>query len=174
MADDSFATDYTVVRDTHDRDSKADALRQRQLQDQQTLMRLQNRTDYVAAPGAVGTRGQSLQRVPMGDVQRLPVGEQIVRNPALLKQAIMPTPMKAVPPAKPVSTRSYSPNIQRPMQRVPSTLYTGGMQTGLPVKKWPTSFKKAFHKPTADENILKGLHNLDSMSKSLLGTPRKK
>ena len=54
MADDSFETDYTVVRDTRDRDSKADALRQRQLQDQQTLMRLQNRTDYVAAPGAVG------------------------------------------------------------------------------------------------------------------------
>lgn len=155
------------------RDTKADALRNRQLQDQQqTLTKLRNRTDYVAQPGIVGTREQSLQRIPVEGVQRMPVGEQIVRDPSLLKSVIVPTPMKAVPPAKVVSTKPYASKVQQyPMRKVPSTLYAGGLPTGMPVKKWPTSFKKAFHKPTQDESILKGLHNLDNMSKSLLGKP---
>jgi hypothetical protein len=165
-----YAAEYHYHRE---RDAKADALRNRQLQvQQQTFTKLQNRTDFVAQPGIVGTRDQSLQRIPVEGVQRLPVGEQIVRDPSLLKKAIMPTPMKAVPQPKSVSTRPYAPKVQQyPLKKVPSTLYTGGLQTGMPVKKWPTSFKKAFHKPTQDENILKGLRNLDSMSQSLLGKP---
>ena len=168
-ADLDTASHYRLLRE---RDEKADALRQRMLQDQQNLSRLRNRTDYVVQSGVIGTQGQSLQRVPMGDVQRVPVGEQVVRNPSLLKTVIMPTPMPSVPQPRAVSNQPYAPKVQQyPLQHVPSTLYTGGLVTGLPVKKWPTSFKKAFHKPTPDESILKGLHNLDHMSKSLLGRP---
>jgi hypothetical protein len=162
-----YAAEYSNIKD---RDGKAEALRQRQLQDQQTLTRLENRTDYAVQPGVIGTRSQSLQRSPAPDIQRLPVGEQIVRNPAFLKKAIMPTPMVAVPQPRAVSTQHYAPKVQKyPLKNTPSILYAGGMPTGMPVKKWPTSFKKAFHKPTSDETILKGLQNLDRMSKALLG-----
>ena len=158
---------YNILRD---RDRKAEALRQRQLQDRQTLTRLENRTDYAVQPGVVGTRDQSLQKSPVPDIQRLPVGEQIVRNPVFLKRAIMPTPMTAVPQPRVVSSQPYAPKVQKyPLKNTPSILYAGGLQTGLPVKKWPTSFKKAFHKPTSDETILRGLQNLDNMSKELLG-----
>ena len=173
MTDDltDYAADYYNMRD---RDAKAEALRQRQLQDQQRFMQLQNRRDYVAPQGTVGTRMQATQRMPMQGVQRLPAGEQIVRNPSLLKRAIMPTPMKAVPQPKSVSTQPYAPKVKPyPMQKSPSILYAGGLQTGMPVKKWPISFKKAFHKPTQDETILKGLNNLDSMASSLLGKGRR-
>jgi hypothetical protein len=173
MADDmnNIASGYHAVQD---RDRRADAFRQRQLKDQQAFTRLRSRTDYVVQPGVVGTRDQSLQKAPMGDFQRMTSGEQVVRNPDLLKRAIMPTPISPVPQPRSVSTQPYAPKVQKyPLQHVPSTLYTGGLQTGLPVKKWPTSFKKAFHKPTQDETILKGLHNLDNMSRSLLGGPRR-
>jgi len=157
----------------NDRDGKADGLRKRQLQDQQTLERLQNRTDYVVQPGSIGTRNQSLGRMPMGDIQRISAGQQIVQNPAFLKRVIMPTPMPSVPRPIPVSTKPYVQKIQKPpLKNVVSILYAGGIQTGMPVKKWPTSFKKAFHKPTPDESIMRGLNNLDSMSSSLLGNGR--
>ena len=172
MADDlsDYAADYYHLRNS---DARADALRQRQLQDQQKVMQLQNRRDYVVQPGVVGTRGQALHRVPMQDVQRVPVGEQIVNNPAMLKKAIMPsTPMRAALPPKMMSTKQYAPKIERPLKSVPSMLYMGGIQTGAPVKKWPTSFKKATHKPTPDESIMKGLKNLDRMSDALLGKRR--
>ena len=166
-----YSAEYVNIRD---RDEKAEALRQRQLQDQQTLTRLGNRTDYAVQPGVIGTRSQSIQRSPVPDIQRLPVGEQIVRNPAFLKRAIMPTPMAAVPQPRAVSTQPYAPKIQKyPMKNTPSILYAGGLPTGMPVKKWPTSFKKAFHKPTSDETILRGLQNLDSMSNKLLGRTKR-
>ena len=168
MSDDiDYGPDYYHIR--QQQNDKAEALRQRQLQDQQRFKRLENRQDFVAQPGVVGTRTQAVQRAPLRDVQPMPVGEQIVRNASFLKQAIMPTPMKAVPPPKAVSVKPYTPKVQQPMNKVPSILYTGGMPTGMPVKKWPTSFKKAFHKPTYDEMILKGLNNLDNMSNALLG-----
>jgi hypothetical protein len=163
-----YSAEYHAVRD---RNGKADALRQRQLDDERTLTRLKNRTDYVVEPGVIGTQSQSLQRIPMGDYQRLSAGEQIVRNPSSMREIIMPTPMKAVPPTKAVSIRPYSPKIQQPLTKVPSTLYAVRLPTGTPVQKWPTSFKKAFHKPTSDETILRGLNNLDNMSKSLMGKP---
>jgi hypothetical protein len=166
-----YAADYYNIRD---QDRKAEALRQRQLQDQQTLTRLENRTDYAVQLGVVGTRGQALQRSPVPDIQRLPVGEQIVRNPSLLKKAIAPTPMPAVPQPRAIGNQHYTQKIQKsPLKNTPSILYAGGMPTGLPVKKWPTSFKKAFHKPTTDEMVLKGLQNLDNMSNKLLGKPRR-
>jgi hypothetical protein len=155
----------------NDRDDKAEDLRKRQLQDRQTLSRLQNRTDYVGQqPGSIGTLNQSLGIVPMGDIQRVSAGQQIVQNPAFLKQVIMPTPMPSVARPIPVSNKPYVQKIYKPpLKNVTSILYAGGIQTGMPVKKWPTSFKKAFHKPTSDESIMKGLNNLDSMSSSLLG-----
>lgn len=162
--------DASYYCNTCERDDKAEALRQRQLQDQQNLSRLQRRTDYVVQPSIIGTQNQSLQRIPMGDFQRVTVGEQIVHNPALLKRVIMPTPMPSVPRPVPVSTHPYVKKIQKPpLKNIPSTLYIGEIQTGMPVKKWPTSFKKAFHKSTPDENIMRGLNNLAHMSKSLLG-----
>jgi hypothetical protein len=106
----------------------------------------------------------------MGDIQRVSAGQQIVQNPAFLKQVIMPTPMPSVARPIPVSKKPYVQKIQKhPLTDIPSTLYAGGIQTGMPVKKWPTSFKKAFHKPTPDESIMRGLNNLDGMSRSLLG-----
>jgi hypothetical protein len=156
------------------RDERAKALRQRQIGDQQTLERLRSRTDYVVEPGISGTREQSLQREPIADVQRMPVGEQIVRNPSLLERVIMPTPMTPVPKPKAVSQQPYVQKVQQPpLKNIPSTLYTKGLPSGTAVKKWPTSFKKAFHQPTSDERILKGLKNLDSMSASLLGPKRR-
>lgn len=161
------------VKNERDR-SKAEALMQRQLKDQQTLLKLQRRTDYVVQPGIVGTRDQSLMRSPVGDIRRVPIGQQIVQDPTLLKRVIMPTPMPNVPRPVPVSTKPYVQKIQKsPMKNIPSILYAGDLQTGIPVKKWPTSFKKAFHNPTPDERIMKGLSNLDNMSKSLLGTGQK-
>jgi hypothetical protein len=155
---------------TSERDVKAEGLRQRQMQDQESLSLLQRRTDYVVQPGVIGTQSQSLQRIPVGDFRRLPVGEQIVRNPDFLKRVIMPTPMPNVQRSVPINTKPYVQRIQKPpLKNTPSILYTGGMPTGMPVKKWPTSFKKAFHKPTPDESIMRGLNNLDHMSKSLLG-----
>jgi hypothetical protein len=169
----NYSAEYHNVRDHNE---KANALRQRQLNDQLALTRLKSRTDYVVEPGVIGTQNQSLQRIPMGDYQRLPVGEQIVRDPSSMREVIMPTPMKAVPPAKAVSVQPYSPKIQQPLTKVPSTLYAMRLPTGAPVKKWPTSFKKVFHKPTMDENILRGLNNLDGMSRSLMADihPRRK
>jgi hypothetical protein len=167
MTDELVADSYYVARE---RDSKAESLRNRQLRDQQKLLRLQNRTDYVVQPGVIGTQGQSLRRAPMGEFQRVPVGQQIVQDPALLKRVIMPTPMPSVPRPVAVSTKPYIQKIQKPpMQAMPTILYAGGLPTGIPVKKWPSSFKKAFHKPTADESIMRGLSNLDNMSKSVLG-----
>jgi hypothetical protein len=163
--DEREAIDYHII---HDHDLKAEALRQRQLRDQQTLMRLENRTDYVIQPGVIGTRSAALQRYPVPDIQRLPARERIVRK------AIMPTPKPAVPQPRAVSTQAYAPKIQKyPLKNTPSILSAGGMPTGLPVKKWPTSFKRAFHKPTSDETIMRGLQNLDHMSKELLGRPRR-
>ncbi len=166
MSEDSAAYHYV-----NDRDDRADALRNRQLKDQQTLARLQNMMDYVGQqPGVIGTRNQSLGIVPMGDLQRVSAGQQIVQNPAFLKQVIMPTPMPQVQRPIPVSTKPYVQKIQKPpLKNVASILYSGGIQTGVPVKKWPTSFKKAFHKPTPDESIMRGLSNLNGMSRSLLG-----
>jgi len=140
------------------RDEKANALRQRQLDDRQTLERLRGRTDYVVEPGISGTRDQSLQRVSIADTQRLPVGEQIVRNPILLERAIAPP--KEIPAPKPRAI-STPPKFQQPSLK--------NISIGPPVKKWPTSFKKAYHQPTSDERILKGLNNLDNMSDRLLG-----
>lgn len=168
MTSEQDADSYYCV--SCDRDDKAEALRQRQLQSQQNLMRLQRRTDYVVQPGVIGTQGQSLRKIPMGDVQRLPVGEQIVRDPALLKRVIMPTPMPSVKKPVAVSSEPYVPRVDNPpLKKTPSILYSMGLSTGVPVKKWPTSFKKATHKQTVDESIMKGLNNLDRMSKRLLG-----
>lgn len=162
-----YSAEYHNVRE---RDEKAEALLRRLAQDRQNLTRLRARTDYVVQPNIVGTQSQALRRAALPeDYQRYPVGEQIVRDPALLKSVMVPTPMKAVPPAKAVSSNPYVQKIQKPpLKNIPSTLYAGGIPTGMPVKKWPTSFRKAY-KPTADESILKGLKNLDNMSASLLG-----
>jgi hypothetical protein len=155
-----YSAEYHHIRD---RDGKAEALRQRQLQNQQTLMRLENRNDRVI-------QNQSIQKSPTQNIQRVPMEKQVAQNPSFLKRAVMPTPMKAVPQPRAASTQPYAPKIQKyPLKNTPSILYAGGLPTGMPVKKWPTSFKKAFHKPTSDETILKGLQNLDNMSKELLG-----
>lgn len=177
MADDyDYGPDYYHVQ--RKQEDAAQALRQRQLNDQQQFTRLANRKDYVVQTGAVGTKKQFIQPTPsMQDVQRMPVGEQITRNPSLLKRAIMPTmptPMKAVPQPRAVSTQPYIPQVKKPMQKTPSMLFITGMQGATPVKKWPTSFKKVYHKPTSDELLLKGLRNLDSMSNAVLGKPREK
>lgn len=160
----NYAADFISMRE-----DKANALRQRQLNDQ-SLERVRSRTDYVVEPGISGTREQALQQVPVRDIQRMPVGEQIVRTPSLLEKVIMPTPMKAVPKPKATSTQPYAPRVQQvPLKNVPTTLYTKGPPTGPTTKKWPTSFKKAYQKPTADDTIMRGLNNLDNMSASLLG-----
>lgn len=160
-----YAAENRIV--IQDRDRKAEALRQRQLDEQRTLTRLQGRTDYAVEPNVVGTRNQSVQRVPVDEYQRLPVGEQIVRNPALLRGAIAPAPVvAAIPQPRAVST---PPTKKYPLKNTQSILSAGGMPTGMPVKKWPTSFKNAFHTPTTDETIMRGLDNLDNMSKKLLG-----
>jgi hypothetical protein len=100
--------------------------------------------------------------VPIPDVQRLSAGEQITRNPSLLKQAIMPqTQTSAVQKPIPVSTKPYVQKIQKPRAT--------DIITGLPTHRWPTSFKKAYHKPTPDEKIMSGVNNLDHMARKLLG-----
>ena len=167
-----YSEEYHLIS-AMERDRKAESLRHRQLQDQQTLARLENRNNHVVQPVVTGTQGQNLRR-PVPDIQRLPAKEQIARNPAFLKKTIMPTPMMAVPQPRAVSTQSYAPKIQKsPLKNTPSILYAGGLPKGMPVKKWPTSFKKAFHKPTSDETILRGLQNLDSMSNKLLGRTKR-
>jgi hypothetical protein len=146
-------------------------MRERQaLQQQQEYARLRNRTDYVVGSDAVGTRAQSMQQVPLGNPQRLSAGEQIVQNPTMLKRVIMPAPVPVSNPVSKAVAKPSSSKVQKsPMVNTKSILYTGGMPTGMPVKKWPTSFKKAFHKPTSDESIMKGLNNLNNMSRKLLG-----
>jgi hypothetical protein len=79
-----------------------------------------------------------------------------------MRQTIMPqAPVSPIQRSVPVTPKSSVQKIHAP----PVT----NIITGMPIKKWPTSFKKAFHKSTPDEKIMSGVNNLDHMSRKLLG-----